>query len=282
MYSRFEWTPASLSRNHILRAYEPLQPFIMLALLERLDVDRFLDIGANIGTYTLMASTLRIAHLHAFEANPETLAELQRNVVGNGLESAVHVHGLALSDHTGRVTFGIVTPLSGENGVIETSIHDTGTFLRTIDVECRPLDTVLTTRQECIAIKLDVEGHELNVLRGGIDLLTHNDVLLQVECYGENVSVSGFLLELGFRRLFHIGPDHYFLKSTCDFTSADAVELFEQAAMAAIEESTRPRPDVPLRVQSSTLRRKVLPGVTVEFGGRAAQLLRSLWGRAVG
>jgi FkbM family methyltransferase len=282
MYSRFTWTHGSLLRNSILRAYEPLQPFIMLAFLDRFDVNTFLDIGANIGTYTLMASTRGIRNLHAFEANPETLVELRGNVNANGLDPAVQIHGFALSDHAGHVSFGVVSSLSGENGVRDTSIHDPGTFQRTIDVECRPLDAIVTARGECIAVKLDVEGHELNVLRGGIGLLSRNDIILQVESYGEDRSVSDFLLGLGFRRLFHIGPDHYFLKSAREFTPAHAVAVIENAAAAAIEESTRPHPGPPRRAETPAVRRRILPGVTVEFSGRTARLLRAVKARVPG
>jgi FkbM family methyltransferase len=67
--------------------------------------DLFLDIGSNIGSYTILASGVRRATTWAFEPDPETVGALKRNVTLNDLDSRVVVHELALGDTNGTVTF---------------------------------------------------------------------------------------------------------------------------------------------------------------------------------
>lgn len=51
--------------------------------------DLFLDIGANVGTYTVLASGVCGGKIMAFEPDPRTLRHLQRNIELNQLENLV-------------------------------------------------------------------------------------------------------------------------------------------------------------------------------------------------
>ncbi len=60
-------------------------------------------------------------------------------------------------------------------------------------------------------IKIDVEGHEVNVLAGAEALLLKNQAVLQVECFEPHRHfLRPFLEKLGYRELAEIGPDLYF------------------------------------------------------------------------
>ena len=67
--------------------------------------DLFLDIGANIGSFTVLASGVAGATTWAFEPNPETATALERNVELNGLTGLVTVHRVALGDYDGTISF---------------------------------------------------------------------------------------------------------------------------------------------------------------------------------
>jgi len=67
--------------------------------------DLFLDIGANVGTYTVLASGICKASTRAFEPDPSALAALRRNIEINNLQDLVTVHGVALGASNREVAF---------------------------------------------------------------------------------------------------------------------------------------------------------------------------------
>ena len=69
--------------------------------------DLFLDIGANVGTYTVLASGVCKAKTWAFEPDPETVLSLKRNIEINNLQELVTVHELALGATEREVAFTV-------------------------------------------------------------------------------------------------------------------------------------------------------------------------------
>ena len=130
--------------------------------------DGFLDIGANIGTYSLLAASKvgREGRIQAFEALPVAASRARENFALNGLTNA-EVHEVAVGDHVGRVTFldfdvssTVDTPASRRGKVIE--------------VAADRLEAVVPGRNYALA-KLDVEGVELQALRGAESLIERQD-----------------------------------------------------------------------------------------------------------
>lgn len=113
----------------------------------------FVDIGANLGVFTILAAGVAGARVVAIEPAPETLPNLRAHVLLNGLEAKVEVAATALSDAPG--TIRMTAGLGASNRVDATGIA----------VPVTTLDALLAGRQPTV-IKLDVEGHEAPVLRG--------------------------------------------------------------------------------------------------------------------
>jgi len=133
--------------------------FDMMLLLHFLRAnDLFLDIGANIGSYTMLASGGCGASTWSFEPDPEAVASLKRNVELNALQHLVTVQAIALgsSDCTVPFTVGQDTV----NRVANSSDSDVRM------VRQRPLDSVIEGRSPAM-MKLDVEGYEEEVMAGG-------------------------------------------------------------------------------------------------------------------
>jgi FkbM family methyltransferase len=124
----------------------------------------FFDVGANFGYYSLvLASRLnKQCVIHAFEPNPPTLARLRHHVAINGLQDAVHVHNLALSDQVGSAALATKEGNSGGAHVVDSDATSTLVQLTTLDAFC---DEQRLTRLD--AVKIDVEGFEERVLLGG-------------------------------------------------------------------------------------------------------------------
>lgn len=232
MYDRFRWTNVSARRNQLTMEYEPLQPFFLCALAERVGCSTFLDVGANVGVYSLFATLVpSIERVIAFEANCDTANELKSNIALNQLDARIEVQGKAVSNASGTVTFGVVSRYSGANSVVNTSIHDASTFHSRLEVESVTLDSIFpqpVPRPLCI--KIDVEGHEGEVIDGGRVMLKANKAVIQLEGYetsgGPHVQK---LNELGYSKLTAIGPDIYFSNIDTLAESKEVIGVYERA-----------------------------------------------------
>lgn len=205
------WTAASIKRNELTKAMEPIQPFFLYALAKRLSCTVFLDIGANVGAYSILfAETEAIGQIHAFEPSPDAFNELTTNIEQNGLGGKITPHQIAVSDRAGKASFGIVDGLSGCNSIAQTSIH--ANFNSTIEVRTACLDDLLSLSGQSICVKLDIEGHEPAAIAGMTRLMRENSILLQVEEWGDH-----HLPELltGSNQISQIGHDGYFTNMHC-------------------------------------------------------------------
>ncbi len=124
--------------------------------------DGFIDIGANVGFYTVLASTVVTAGpLFAFEANPRNLEVLRDQVEINALTNA-EVFGTALGNTTGELSF---SDSGRETGSLATDLNSGA---KLITVPCCRLDDCLAEHflPEYVVAKMDVEGCEALVLDG--------------------------------------------------------------------------------------------------------------------
>jgi FkbM family methyltransferase len=129
-----------------------------------------LDIGANVGAYTLMFATWigRRGRVFAFEPAPGACEGLRAHVTLNGFDERVTVLQTAISASVGDAAFA-VHPSGGASSLALASV-DRGTR---ITVATETVDNVCRTYALLPAvIKIDVEGAELDVLRGARNTLT--------------------------------------------------------------------------------------------------------------
>jgi FkbM family methyltransferase len=128
------------------------------------------DAGANIGLYTctMAAHVGPAGHVFAFEPMAENVEALQRNLQLNNLTN-VTVLPVALSDRAQRLElFAPFGHPGGSSGSISAHGHDN--WLPVGSVDAVPLDAVFDG-DRLDAIKLDVEGHEPEILRGAVNTL---------------------------------------------------------------------------------------------------------------
>ena len=173
--------------------------------------DVFLDIGANFGFYSLLvAKTTPVARIVAFEPDIRNLHHLYGNLYLNDLSKRIEVHPLAVSDSNGSLTFreAGLDALGGSH-VLEAG--ENAGSQETVPVESVRLDDFLQISGKTIAIKIDIEGHELAALRGMVEILAGNRCFLQVECFEQRrEELTAFFGERGYRLVESVGYDHYF------------------------------------------------------------------------
>lgn len=134
-----------------------------------LPTDLFLDVGANIGSYSVLAAGAVGAHVVAFEPIPSTFRHLQRNILLNGLGDKVRCEQIGLSDRAAVLRF--TDGLDTVNHVLADQGRDQG-----IAVPVKTLDQAIGDNIPAI-IKIDVEGHELAVLNGASKILKDTRLL---------------------------------------------------------------------------------------------------------
>lgn len=136
----------------------------------------FLDIGANIGLMSSIASNIvgDQGKVLAVEANPKTVELLQHNLALNNCKN-VEIFSLALGDEPGTAT--LYENWNVNRGGASLLSQDQ---LSGIEV---PIDTIdaLFQHDKIDLIKVDVEGVELEVLKGGIELLKQQQPILIIE-----------------------------------------------------------------------------------------------------
>jgi FkbM family methyltransferase len=171
------------------------------------------DVGAHVGQYSLVASRIvgQGGAVHSFEPDPETFAWLRGNCRSNKL-GHVTLNQIALSDAAEIKTFYFAT--SGDIG--SNSLAEPKNFSgRKAQVPCIQFDTYLQKRgiTRVHLVKMDVEGAELGVLRGGESLFSGRNrpiMILEFEearqlAFGSSCRALGaWLVEHGYE-LFRIG-----------------------------------------------------------------------------
>lgn len=172
--------------------------------------DVFMDVGANVGIYSI-AAALRIGAggvVYAFEPHKVNALALMRNVQANGLQERIHVFACALSDAEGLLRFNYQTLGSASSGSQFghrrlLGVGDDFMPAASEMVYGSRVDALIDngTIRAPTLVKIDVDGNELAILRGMARLLRGDDRprAVQVELnVGEHESVSAFMRECGY------------------------------------------------------------------------------------
>jgi FkbM family methyltransferase len=161
------------------------------------DSGAVVDVGANAGIYSAIALQRR-RWVAAFEPVPEEATRLRRLIGARGI-----VHQIGLSDYCGKavlhvpyVNDGVVTTRSSLEANVDADLS-----YRDIEVNVATLDSF--DLSDIAFLKIDVEGHELSVLRGATETIMRSrpNLLVEVEesrnpgCFQ---AVSDFLSSLDY------------------------------------------------------------------------------------
>lgn len=166
--------------------------------------DTFVDIGANIGSYTVLASGHIRANTVSFEPAPSTFHHLENNIRINNIMDKVTAFNIALGSKKGSANFtsslDTVNHIAGKNETNET-----------IKVPVDLLDNILNKKKPAL-IKMDVEGFENEVIMGALETLKQNElkaIIIELNGsgarygYDENI-IHQTLTNLGFKPFQYI------------------------------------------------------------------------------
>lgn len=167
--------------------WEPLSTRLVRSLLK--PGDGFVDVGAHVGYYTLLASGLvgPKGKVHAFEPSPETVRFLENNLRLNACGNVV-VHEQAVSDRCCEVVFNTASP----EHLGHSSMRELGTraAMKT-RVMAVSIDSMLDNIPPTKLVKIDVEGAEFLALCGMTQLIKRDAPYIILEL------TDPFLREMG-------------------------------------------------------------------------------------
>tara|TARA_Y100000591_G_C21738429_1_gene647968 strand:- start:425 stop:1147 length:723 start_codon:yes stop_codon:yes gene_type:complete len=179
----------------VLDDYEELC-FILNYLKES---DTFIDIGANHGNYSLIASGIVGSKTISIEPVETTFKRLKMNIELNKLNNVV-LKQVGISNNNGNLR------ISNERGELNRILKDND-HSNNEAISVTTLDDLLIEEKNISMIKVDVEGYEKQVLEGALNILKRKNLnVLQIELnnsnqyygYREN-EIIRFLKKFGFK-----------------------------------------------------------------------------------
>jgi FkbM family methyltransferase len=160
--------------------------------------DVFYDIGANRGFYTFLASDL-CKETHAFEP----MAALA-DAIGQNIRLGEHMtaNSMALSDTNGVIDFYVME--STMLNTINPSVagHDA---VKKVTVPTATIDTYVATHAKPTFLKIDAEGAEERIIKGGSEFFSSNSPVIAMEVWGQqnggemSMSAADHLRAMGYR-----------------------------------------------------------------------------------
>ncbi|MDD7911503.1 FkbM family methyltransferase [Pseudovibrio exalbescens] len=176
--------------------------------------DLVLDIGANIGNHTLYLAAATGCNVIAFEPNPILATPLQRSIDLNDLGERVSLIAKGVGSEEAKGVFKVSKPdnLGAQMLTLIDTANESDSEGRAVDVV--PLDS-MSFASRVKAIKVDVEGMELDVLRGARELIARDQPSLFIESQNEAefAKIHEFLEPWGYVywRTFNATPTNWFV-----------------------------------------------------------------------
>jgi FkbM family methyltransferase len=184
------------------KSYEDEELNILVDLIKKNSISNFIDIGANCGFYSFKLA-LQNLKIFAFEPNSEAFLKMKNTIKENkSISNNIKTFPFGLSNKNSIMQMRSLIKhgytQTGGSCVVENQISTDN--LKIYNAEFKIGDEILNfKKEENLSIKIDVEGHELNVLKGLQNLLNSNKCILQIEIFDNNFdSINSFLLKNNF------------------------------------------------------------------------------------
>jgi FkbM family methyltransferase len=162
--------------------------------------DTFLDVGANVAPYSLLSTLVPDVRAVAFEPGSLARSRARANIELNGVGDRVELVPFAVAESEGRVR--LTADRWATNVLVDGDYDGAVEQVESVSLDRFDADTRLG---RVGLVKIDVEGHELGVLRGAAALLTRERPALLVEL-NDVSALRGFAESSGYTAV-RFSPD---------------------------------------------------------------------------
>jgi FkbM family methyltransferase len=171
----------------------------------------FVDVGANIGGYTIRAA--RTARVYVFEPHPRNFHLLMLNVKINELHDNVRAFQAAAGARLGKAKLA-VSDYYGRHSLLQSFVRMQSKRSSCIEVNMVTLDSVLTNEDHIDVIKIDVEGAEPLVLEGAKETLKRTEiVIVEASLKSSFYRSTAILAKYSFKPLKKVDSNMIFIKN---------------------------------------------------------------------
>jgi FkbM family methyltransferase len=206
-----------------------------------------LDVGAHIGYFSLKGSVKvgETGRVVAFEPNPATLTLLRENVAVNQARNVI-VEPIACTDRDQTLTlYAAPAPNTGASSLSrENATESPDQQPKPVAVRGRPIDDVVRELKlgRVDAIKIDVEGAEVSVLRGAVDTLRRFHPKVVTEMIPQHLAsfhttpedVAALMREAGYNHNKAVGDTDWEWTFLGPDNSASAIRFADEAAVGQL------------------------------------------------
>lgn len=205
--------------------------------------DLFIDVGANVGSYTILACAAIGASGYAFEPIPSTYRRLVENIHINHLHKKVTCINKGVGNHQGTLTF------TSDMDTMNHALANGEQGSNVINIEVTSLDIALKETLPTV-MKIDVEGYETLVLEGAQETLgrhTLHSVIMELNGSGKRYGFDeSRVLELMYGYGFRTYSYHPFTRSLLELESKnrDSGNTLFIRDKAFVEERLRNSPKI--------------------------------------
>ena len=193
-------------KTYFLREYEKKRMKQLLQFSKEINSEFFIDIGANIGFYSILLSK-HFKQTYSFEPNKRNFQVLTKNIKTNNLNN-IKLFNYGLGENTEE----LIGSSNTKGELFQTSgFSISRNNYEGEKVSIKKGDNILLFNNKTLTIKIDVEGFELFVLKGLKNTLINNYCVLQIEIWEKNKrEVHNFLKSLSYEMNCLIDGDTYF------------------------------------------------------------------------
>ncbi len=204
----------SIDREIYLKGYyEKEQIDFLKKVSKKENIEYFLDVGSYIGYYSLCF--MNIKNIYAFEPNIKNFQQLEKNFKLNNINGFIYNVACSNMSEEKKIWYTNKNKMGGsaiyKKNDPELKKYDKNKIIFE-NIQTKRLDEMVKIEGKNLIIKIDVERHELDVLKGSCDnILNKNKVIMQIEVQNDlKNKVFSFLESNSFKKIHSIGHDFYF------------------------------------------------------------------------
>jgi FkbM family methyltransferase len=195
---------SSFRKNNEIWEKESLNYFFNL--INKNNKVNIVDIGANVGLYSLYAKHLPNSQFYSYEPFKFTYDLLNDNIKLNNIKN-VNTYNIGLGNQKGKTILNVCLSHDGLNTMGENPLRFND--INPIEVEIDTLDNIFYNNNIKVDfIKIDTEGYEYNILKGGEKTIKTYKPIIQLEYHETNMKqcnvkiddLNNYIIELGYNK----------------------------------------------------------------------------------